>query len=157
MLRIPPQRKLNRGSGSFLPIPRRKTNTTSIRSPKTPRNIPLFILCLIDPLPPAFASCDPNPESRKLYPKNQTTLAGRCCQNFRHSFTYMNFPPLDDGGECVTASALEPDILLRLFAEKSPEEKWRNPCGHDAGSDAWHLRNRRCQSYPPAGKGNTYS
>ena len=29
----------------------------------------------------------------------------------------MNSPPLDDGREFVTASALEADILLRLFAE----------------------------------------
>jgi len=123
VLRIPPQRKLNRGPGSFLPIPRRKTNTTNIRSPKTPRNILLFILCLIDPLPPAFASCDLDPLSPNLRSENQAPLAGRCCPIFRPSFTYMNSPP-DDGRECATASALEADILLRLFAEKSPEAKW---------------------------------
>ncbi len=48
--------------------------------------------------------------------KNQTSLVGRCCPIFRPSFTYMNSPP-DDGRECATASALEADILLRLFAE----------------------------------------
>ena len=42
----------------------------------------------------------------------------------------MNFPPLetgDDGRECVTATAIEPDILPRLFAENLPKQSCEIP------------------------------